>query len=163
MQCCSTPCTPTAPPTCTASMAAAPRSRWDAHTASYQACTPPEAGKALTTRTLSKSRRSHDGPSWSHHSCTYACVQGVKWSSTKWIHVSSLLDGAAAGSGAADASCIDSDKGCEDWAWADECEEPMLACHWLRCKPGIRRNKCLIGWQSDASLCPVQVNKTRAS
>lgn len=53
-------------------------------------------------------------------------MQGVKWSSTKWIHVASLLDGEAAGADAdAGTGCIDSEKGCEDWAWADECERSL--------------------------------------
>lgn len=59
-------------------------------------------------------------------------VQGVKWSSTKWIHVASLLDGEAAGADAdAGTGCIDSEKGCEDWAWADECEQHHIWCRSL--------------------------------
>jgi hypothetical protein len=66
-------------------------------------------------------------------------VQGVKWSSTKWIHVASLLDGAAADADAdAGAGCIDSEKGCEDWAWADECEGPHSIVQNLACARLLR-------------------------
>lgn len=50
-------------------------------------------------------------------------LQGEKWSSTKWLHVSSLIDGSAAGTDSGDEeNCHDADGGCEDWAWAEECE-----------------------------------------
>lgn len=53
--------------------------------------------------------------------------QGEKWSSTKWIHVASLRDGAAADA-ALLTGCHDADKGCEDWAWNDECAWKHLTC-----------------------------------
>lgn len=45
-----------------------------------------------------------------------AVAQGVKWSSTKWIHVASLDESEMEGG-----TCADSNPGCDGWAFAGEC------------------------------------------
>lgn len=42
--------------------------------------------------------------------------------------MSSLRDGAAAADAGDLMGCHDAEKGCEDWAWNDECASPLSDC-----------------------------------
>jgi prolyl 4-hydroxylase len=51
-----------------------------------------------------------------------ALRQGVKYSATKWIHISEYKDSADP-TKPFDPNCVDLDKGCDGWAFDGECEK----------------------------------------